>query len=89
MAIQRAPLRTGSVSEHSGATLWVFACGHFAFWFVVDQYARRFSEGAGDEAAAVQFDFVATFNGHAELRNVSIDFDESVGDALFQGTAGT
>ncbi|MCW0417692.1 hypothetical protein NB689_003446 [Xanthomonas sacchari] len=73
--------------EDGRAAFGIFARGHFAFGLVVDQHARGLGQRAGDEAAAVQLDLVAAADRHAGLRDLAVDLDQAVGDALFQRPA--
>src|SRR3546814_1757518 len=45
------------------------------------------SQGAGDEHLAVEFDAVAAADAHDGLRDLAVDLDQAVGDALLQRAA--
>src|SRR5690606_22098125 len=89
-AADRDPARAlerGQGLEDGRAALGIFAGGDFAFGLVVDQHARRIGQGAGDEDLAVEFDAVAALDAHSGLRDLAVDLDQAVGDALLQRAA--
>src|SRR5690606_20168516 len=75
--------------EDGRPALGVFAGGDLALGLVVHQHARRFGQGAGDELAAVDLHLVAAADADANLRDLAVDLDQAVGDALFQCTPRT
>ena len=75
--------------ENGWAAFGIFARGHFALGFVVEQHPSRFVEGAGDKRLAVEFDSVAAADALADDRDLAIDLDQAVADALLKRASGT
>src|SRR5690606_23715749 len=49
----------------------------------------RFAQRAGDEGLAVDLDAVAALDAGAQLRDLAVDLDHAVGDALLERAART
>jgi hypothetical protein len=80
-------LQRGQRLEDGRPAFRVFAGGDLAFRLVVDQHARRIDQRARDEGLAVQLDLVAAGDAHAGARDLAVDLDQAVGDALLQRAA--
>src|SRR5690606_30712816 len=89
-AADRDPARAlehGQGFEDGRAALGVLAGGDLALGLVVDEHARRVGQRAGDEHLAVDLDAVSAADAHAGLRELPVDLDQAVGDALLQRAA--
>src|SRR4249919_3193132 len=75
--------------EDRRAPFGILARGDFAFGLVVHQHAAGFGQRAGDKGAPVDLDLVAAGDAHAHLRDLAINLDQAIGDALLQRAART